>query len=383
MLPSNIEIKPVSTWRDMHAFIMLPWSIYQDDPAWVPPLWLERRLHFSWMNPFFKFGSWQAWLALKDSRPVGRICAQINTICQQYHGPNFGNFGLIEGEHDKEIFRALTGTAEQWLAEHKVSRVTGPYNLSINQECGLLVQGFDTPPVCLMPHSRRWYGPMLEQQGYVPEQDLLAYWVKIDFEAPAAMVTITRRYQNRIRLRPLNRKRFADELELMRDIFNDAWSKNWGFIPFTKEEFTDLGNSLRLFIEDGFIQIAEVDNIPAAFMVTLPNLNEIIREIDGRLLPLGWLKLLRYVKQKRFLTGRVPLMGVRKQYQHKPIGLALAFMLIEESIKEVYSYGIREVEMSWILENNKPMISILDSIGSILYKRYRIYGKDIRETSQN
>lgn len=377
MLPGNIEIKPVSTWSDMQDFIMLPWSIYQDDPAWIPPLWLERRLHFSRMNPFFKFGTWQAWLALKDSRPVGRICAQINTIYQQHHGAIGGNFGLIEGEQDSEIFGALTGTAEQWLAGNKVSRVTGPYNLSINQECGLLVEGFDTPPVCLMPHSRRWYGPMLEQQGYEPEQDLLAYWVKIDFAAPPAMVTITRRYQNRIHLRPLNRKRFADELELMRDIFNDAWSNNWGFLPFTKEEFSDLGTSLRLFIEDGFIQIAEVDNIPAAFMVTLPNLNEIIREIDGRLLPLGWLKFLRYVKQKRFLTGRVPLMGVRKEYQHKPIGLALAFMLIEESIKEVYGYGIREVEMSWILENNKPMISILDSIGSSLYKRYRIYGKDI------
>lgn len=377
MHTGNIEIIPVATRSDMRAFITLPWSIYKDDPAWIPPLRLERRLHFSRMNPFFKFGSWQAWLALKDSRPVGRICAQINTIYQQYHGADTGHFGLIEAEQDSGIFAALTESAEQWLAERNVTRVTGPYNFSINQECGLLVEGFDTPPVCLMPHSRRWYGTMIEQQGYIPEQDLLAYWVKIDFAAPPAMAAITRRYKDRIRLRPLNRKRFAGELESMRDIFNDAWSLNWGFVPFTREEFTDLGNSLRLFIEDSFIQIAEVDNNPVAFMVTLPNLNEIIREIDGRLLPLGWLKLLRYVKQKRFLTGRVPLMGVRKQYQHKPIGLALAFMLIDESRKKVLEHGISEVEMSWILETNKPMISILDSIGSVLYKRYRVYGKNI------
>lgn len=377
MHTGNIEIIPVATRSDMRAFITLPWSIYKDDPAWIPPLRLERRLHFSRLNPFFKFGSWQAWLALKDSRPVGRICAQINTIYQQYHGADTGHFGLIEAEQDSGIFAALTESAEQWLAERNVTRVTGPYNFSINQECGLLVEGFDTPPVCLMPHSRRWYGTMIEQQGYIPEQDLLAYWVKIDFAAPPAMAAITRRYKDRIRLRPLNRKRFAGELESMRDIFNDAWSLNWGFVPFTREEFTDLGNSLRLFIEDSFIQIAEVDNNPVAFMVTLPNLNEIIREIDGRLLPLGWLKLLRYVKQKRFLTGRVPLMGVRKQYQHKPIGLALAFMLIDESRKKVLEHGISEVEMSWILETNKPMISILDSIGSVLYKRYRVYGKNI------
>ena len=377
MPAGNIEIIPVTTRSDMHAFIMLPWSIYQDDPAWVAPLWLERRLHFSRMNPFFKFGSWQAWLALKDSRPVGRICAQINTIYQQYHGADSGHFGLIEAQQDSRIFAALTGVAEQWLAEHKVSRVTGPYNLSINQECGLLVEGFDTPPVCLMPHARRWYGTMIEQQGYIPEQDLLAYWMKIDFTAPPAMSSITRRYKNRIRLRPVNSKRFAEDLELMRDIFNDAWSLNWGFIPFTREEFTDLGNSLRLFIEDDFIQIAEVDNIPAAFMVTLPNLNEVLRDMNGKLLPLGWLKLIRYVKQRRFTTGRVPLMGVRKAFQHQPLGLAVAFMLIDESRKIVLEYGIKEVEMSWILETNKPMIRILESIGSVLYKRYRVYRKNI------
>ena len=378
MAAADITIKPVTSGKELRQFISLPWAIYRDDPAWSPPLWLERRLHFSRMNPFFKSGSWQAWLALQGSRCVGRICAHVNSIYQQHYGADNGHFGLIEAEQDSTVFAALTGTAEQWLAQRGVSRITGPYNFSINQECGLLVDGFDTPPVCLMPHSRAWYGPMLEQQGYAPVQDLLAYWVSIDFDAPPAMVSITRRYQDRIRLRPLNRKKFGEELELMRDIFNDAWSNNWGFIPFTRAEFDDLGNSLRLFIEDEFIQIAEVDGVAAAFMVTLPNLNEAFREIDGKLLPLGWLKLLRYVRQKRFRTGRVPLMGVRKQYQHRPIGLALAFMIIDESRREVLDYGISEVEMSWILENNKPMISILDSIGSRLYKRYRMYGKTIR-----
>ena len=377
MQSDKIEIIPVTNRSQMLQFIKLPWSIYADDPAWIPPLRLERRLHFSRFNPFFKSGSWQAWLACKNSRPVGRICAQINTLYQQHYGQENGHFGLIEGQQEGSIFAALTGTAEKWLAERNITRITGPYNFSVNQECGLLVEGFETPPVCLMPHSRKWYGPMLQQQGYIPEQDLLAYWVKIDFDAPPAMVSISGRYRDRIRIRPLRRKQFAEELELMRDIFNDAWSQNWGFVPMTREEFADLGNSLRLFIEDSFVQIAEVDNSPAAFMVTLPNLNEVFREMDGKLLPFGWLKLMRYVRQHRFKTGRVPLMGVRRTFQHKPIGLALAFMLIDKSRREVLDYGIDEVEMSWILESNRPMISILESIGSILYKRYRIYGKNI------
>ena len=375
MTANMIEIIPVNNHSRMRDFINLPWHIYADDPSWVPPLRLERRLHFSRLNPFFNNGSWQAWLAVKNSRPVGRICAHINTIYQKYHGSNTGHFGFIEAEQDSSLFTALTSAAENWLAERNVTEVTGPYNFTINQECGLLVDGFDTPPVFLMPHSRSWYGAMVEQQGYIPVQDLLAYWIKIDFAPPPAMTAITRRYKNRVRLRPVNRKKFSDELELMRDIFNDAWSGNWGFIPFTREEFNELGNGLRLFVEDGFIQIAEVDNIPAAFMVTLPNLNEILRDLNGSLFPMGWVKLMQFVKHRRFITGRVPLMGVRKEYQNKPIGLALAFMLIDESIKVVLDYGIKEVEMSWILEGNKPMISILDSIGSMLYKRYRMYRK--------
>ena len=253
----------------------------------------------------------------------------------------------------------------------------GPFNFSINQECGVLVDGFDTPPVILMPHSKPWYGSLLEQQGYSPAMDLLAYWIETDFVPSRVMKTLVAKYDKRIQLRPLRRKQFGEEMEILRDIFNDAWSDNWGFIAFSKEEFAELGTSLRLFISDNFVQIAELDGVPVAFIVVLPNLNEVLSQLDGNLLPLGWLRLYQGVTQKSIRTGRVPLMGVRKQYQNSTLGLTLALMVCNAARDAARASGIKAVEMSWILENNKGMRSILDNIGSKEYKRYRIYEKKL------
>jgi len=372
-----IEIRPVVGRKQIDAFIRLPWQIYADDPQWVPPLALERRLHFSRLNPFFKHAEWQTWLAYRDDKPVGRISAQINQVHRDQHGAEAGMFGLLEAENDPEIFRALLDTSESWLAARGTKIITGPFNLSINQDCGVLVDGFDTPPVIMMPHARKWYGPQLENQGYMPAMDLLAYWINTDFEPSLVMQTLFKRFSKRIRLRILSRKQFRQELEIIRDIFNDAWSNNWGFIPFSKEEFIELGNSLRLLVPDDYIQIAEVDGIPAAFIVVLPNLNEVLSELDGKIFPLGWLQLVQRVRKNKFHSARVPLMGVRKQYQNTPLGIALALMICDEARHRVAATGVSGVEMSWILENNKGMRSILDNVGGKEYKRYRIYEKTI------
>lgn len=361
----------------MDSFIRLPWHIYADDPQWVPPLKLERRLHFSRFNPFFKHAEWQPWLAYRAGQPVGRICAQIDQIHRKHHGPDTGHFGLIEAENDPAIFQALTTASEAWLSDRGAKSITGPYNFSINQECGVLVDGFDTPPVIMMPHARQWYGESLEQQGYMPAMDMLAYWINMDFEPSRVMQTLFARFSRRINLRPLRRKQFSDEIEIIRDIFNDAWSRNWGFIPFSKAEFAEVGNSLRLLVPDDFIQIAEVDGIPAAFIVVLPNLNEILTKLDGNVFPFGWLRLIKDVKENKFRTARVPLMGVRHQYQNTPLGIALALMACDQARHRVAATGVTGVEMSWILENNKGMRSILDNVGGREYKRYRIYEKKL------
>lgn len=372
-----VEIRPVRSGHDLKTFINLAWSIYQDDPNWVPPLKLERRLHFSRLNPYFKNAEWQGWIAWKDGVPAGRISAQVDQIHRQYHGQHTGHFGLLEGINDPAVFAALTSTAENWLKERQSTHISGPFSFSINQECGLLVDGFDTPSVVLMPHSRQWYAPMLEQQGYTPAMDMMAYWIETRFEPSRVMKTLAARFDKRIRLRTLRRDRFAEEMEILRDIFNDAWSNNWGFIPFSREEFAELGNSLKFFIPDDFVQIVELDGEPVTFAVLLPNLNEVLTRLNGKLFPWGWLELYRSVKRYNFTTGRLPLMGVRKAYQNSTLGMTLAMMSCNALRDSASRTGIQAVEMSWILENNKGMRSILDNIGGREYKRYRIYEKNI------
>jgi hypothetical protein len=377
--PACLEViaRPVTSRHDIGVFIDVPWRIYIDDPMWVPPLRLERRFHFSRFNPFFKHGEWQAWIAYRNNQPVGRISAQIDQLHRERYGPETGHFGLFECIDDVEVAAVLMRAAEEWLAARHTRHVTGPFNLSINQECGVLVDGFDTPPMVMMPHSRRWYGRLLEEQGYRPVKDLLAYWVEVDFKVPRLMSALIARFSDQVRLRPLRRDKFSEEMEILRDIFNDAWSENWGFVPVTKAEFAELGTSLRLLVPDDCIQIAEVDGVPSAFMVALPNLNEIFAELDGSLFPFGWVKLSRIKSRGAVRTGRIPLMGVRKQFHNTPLGMALAFMVIDAPKKLARAVGVQAVELSWILEDNKPMRAILDSLGCREYKRYRIYGKTL------
>lgn len=374
---SKVTVRPVMSYRDMGKFIDVPWHVYANDPLWVPPLRLERRFHFSRFNPFFKHGEWQAWVAFQNGQAVGRISAQIDSLHQERYGTDSGHFGLFECIDDAEVCAALILNAEAWLASRKIRQVCGPFNLSINQECGILVDGFDTPPVIMMPHSPRWYGRLLEEQGYHPVKDLLAYKVRVDFEMPHVMQILINRFSPKIKLRTLNRNQFDAEMEMLRDIFNDAWSENWGFIPFTREEFSELGSSLRLLLPDEFIQVAEVDGKPSAFMVGLPNLNEVLAELNGSLFPFGWLKLVNRIRNHQIRTGRIPLMGVRKQFHNTPLGLALACLVIDAPRQAAIARGMQEVEMSWILEDNVAMRSILDSIGSEQYKCYRIFGKTL------
>ncbi len=372
-----VTVRPVTNRREMGVFIDIPWQVYADDPLWVPPLRLERRLHFSRFNPFFKHGEWQAWVAYRNNQPVGRISAQIDQLHRERYGADTGHFGLLEGIDDAEVFAALIHTAETWLYARRTRHVTGPFSLSINQECGVLVEGFDTPPMIMMPHSRTWYGRLLEEQGYQPLRDLLAYWAEVDHKLPRLMGTLIEKFSKQVHLRTLRRDKFSEEMETLRDIFNDAWSENWGFVPFTEAEFAELGSSLRLLVPDEFIQIAEVDGLPAAFMVGLPNLNEIFAELNGSLFPFGWIRMIKHLKSKGVRTGRIPLMGVRKQFQNSPLGMALAIMVIDTPRQIALSRGVRAVELSWILEDNTAMRGILDYLGCREYKRYRIYGKTL------
>jgi len=377
-ISTAVAVYPVTNRQELRKFIDVPWIVYANDPVWVPPLRLERRWHLSKSNPFFGHGEWQAWIAYRDNKPVGRISAQIDQLHRQRYGADTGHFGLLESVNDKEVFSELMQTAEKWLAERGTKNVSGPYNFSINQECGVLVSGFDTPPMVMMPHSPKWYGQLLEEQGYYPLKDLLAYLFKADMEVPKIMRVLVDKFSTRVHKRMIRRNQFKAEIEVLRSIFNDAWSDNWGFIPFTEAEFSELGSTFRFLLKDEYIQIVEVDGVPAAFMVVLPNLNEVFAKLNGNLFPLGWFQLIKKLKFDQISTGRIPLMGVRKKFQNTPLGAALACMMIEAPREAGLSRGIREIEVSWILEDNKSMRGMIEKLAGVPeYKRYRIFGKTL------
>ncbi len=339
---SQIQLREVSGKAMLETFIRVPWSLYGDDPNWVPPLLMERREALSAKNPYFQHAEWQAWVAYKDDRPVGRISAQIDRLYLETQDDATGFFGLIEAPDDPAVFTALFQAAEDWLRGKGMKRVLGPFNLGINQEMGLLVDGFDTPPYIMMGHARRYYGTAIEALGYVPAQDTLAYELSTEsFGMPVVMKKLLQRQAHRISTRAFDKKNRDADLESMRSIFNDAWSRNWGFVPFTEAEFQAVGKELLMLIPAEFIRFAEVDGKPAAFIAMLSNVNEAIADLDGRLLPFGWAKLLWRMKVRSPKSARVVLMGVRQEFQFTRLGPALAFLTIEGLEQPARSQGHR------------------------------------------
>ncbi|MDT8320497.1 MAG: hypothetical protein RQ826_08205 [Xanthomonadales bacterium] len=374
----RLEIRATADRASQEAFIRVPWSLYADDPHWVPPLLIERRAALSPKNPFFRHAQWQGWTAWRGGQAVGRISAQIDRFYLQRHDPHTGFFGMIEAPDDSAVFAALFGAAEAWLRQRGMRRALGPFNLGINQEVGLLVEGFDSAPYVMMGHGRPWYGPSVEALGYRREQDLLAYALEVArFSMPEAVRRLLQRQSQGVELRSFQRAQRKRDLGIMRDIFNDAWSNNWGFVPFSEEEFEAVGKELLMLVPEDFIRIAEVHGEPAAFIVLLPNINEAIADLNGRLLPFGWARLLWRLKRRFPGSARVPLMGVRQRYQNTRLGPALAFLLIDGLKAPADRRGVKRVELSWILEDNQGMRNILEKIGATTNKRYRIYARDL------
>jgi hypothetical protein len=374
---TSVQITPVTTHQLKSAFINLPKQIFNNDPQWIAPLTAERRMHLSKLNPYFKHANWMSWIAYSNDQPVGRISAQIDQLYLERYPDKTGFFGFFDVIDDAHIAQQLLKTAEQWLIEQGMSSVRGPYSLTINDESGLLVDGFNTPPSFLMGHALPYYQNLLGESNYKSVKNLLVYKLPSQFEIPRNMQSLLNKAKGSITIRPLNRKHLITEFDILRDIFNDAWSDNWGFVPFTSEEFTDMGKQLSYLIDNDFVQFADLDGEPIGMIVMLPNLNEIIADLNGKLLPIGWFKLIWRLKRHTMKTGRVPLMGIRKKYQNNIIAAAASFMLIHALREPAKRWGIDEVELSWILEDNTRMRNILETIGCKVYKTYRIYEKQL------
>jgi hypothetical protein len=377
-MPADVRVRPVASAADRRAFVDLAWAVYKDDPAWVPPLKDEvHGLLNPRKNPWFGHARAQLWLAERDGRPVGRISAQVDQLVQTHMGAGTGQWGMFEAL-DGEAAAALIATAEAWLREQRMTRSLGPVSLSIWDEPGLEIEGFDEPPTAMMGHHRPDYRGWIEAAGYSKAKDLLTYEVGIaDWSDPLADRLVAAGEKNpRIRVRTVDKKRFDSEARIILNLLNDAWSANWGFVPLTEAEIAYAGKKLKPIIVEDLVKIAEVDGEPVAFMITIPDMNEMIRDLDGKLFPFGWAKLLWRLHKVATRRVRVPLMGVRKSMQGGRMASQLAFMLIEFTRRVcVDKYGIHVGEFGWVLEDNQGMMSIAELPGAGINHRYRIYQK--------
>lgn len=379
-MTSGVEVTPAVSAAEMERFIRVPMRLNAGDPNWIAPLIMERSEALSPKhNPLFTHAEAAFWIARRDGRDVGRISAQIDRLAPADERGAFGYFGMIAAEDDPAIFAALFGQAEAWLKARGCSSARGPFNLSINEEIGLLVDGFDTPPMLMMGHDPAYAGARVEEQGYAKLKDVFAYICDTATDIPKAARARIERSENfeRIALRRMDMAQYDKQVRDLTEIFNDAWAGNWGFTPLTAEETDHLGKSLKLILNKDLVWFADIDGEPAGFGVCLPNLNEAIRDVGGKLLPFGLIKLLWRLKVSGVKSGRVPLMGVKRKFMTggSVIGAMVPFMIIDAMRREARRLGMDRVEMSWILEDNRPMRRIIETVGGERYKTYRIYEK--------
>ncbi len=377
-MTSHVAVRPVSTKADRKAFVDFAWTVYRDDPAWVPPLKAEvHGLLDPSKNPWFGHARAQLWLAERGGRVVGRISAQVDDLVVQHMGAGTGQWGMLEAL-DREAAADLISTAEDWLRGQGMTRALGPFSLSIWDEPGLLIKGHDHPPTVMMGHHRPEYRAWVEAAGYAKARDLVTYFLDIRaWSDPKIDRLIASGERNeRIRIRKVDTGRFGEEAAIILNLLNDAWSGNWGFVPLTEAEIAFAAKKLKPIIYRDLVRIAEVDGEAVAFMITLPDINELTRDLNGELFPFGWAKLLWRLRKPKTWRLRVPLMGVASKLHHSRLASLLAFMMIEYTRRDaVAKFGATHGEFGWILEDNKGMLSIAQLPSAQINHRYRVYEK--------
>ncbi len=372
---ADLSISPVETKAERAAFVDLAYRLNAGDPAWVAPLRMEAaELVTPGKNPFFDHADVQLFLARRGGTIVGRISAHIDHLAlaqppEQGMGPGTGNWGLLEAE-DEDTARALITTAEAWLRGKGMARVLAPLSMSIWEEPGQLTKGFDHSPTVMMGHQPERYARYIEALDYQPAKLLKTFDLDIRVPFPPLIQRIIQSGEKnpKIRIRKVDKRKFEAEAALILHILNDAWSDNWGFVPFTDREIAYAGKKFKPIVREDLIMIAEYEGEPVAFMMTLPDLNEVLKPMGGKLFPLGWIKLLAWV----------PLMGVVQKYQSSRLASQLAFMMIEYIRRNsVSEYGATRGEIGWILDDNQGMNAIADALNGAVNKEYTIYAKSL------
>jgi GNAT superfamily N-acetyltransferase len=374
----DIEVSQVTSRRERDAFIKFQWQIYANDPAWVPPLIIERKSFLDRKrHPFYRHGDAALFIVRKNGKIAGRIMASDDPNYNSLHDTNVGCFGLFECIEDREVATALFDAAVSWLRKKGRTEMMGPIDYSTNYVCGLLIDGFQFPPTILTAHNPPYYRELIENCGFTKAKDWYAWW----FADPSKAATHLRRLATRFHtrwpgaIRPANLRNLRDESRRLREIYNQAWEKNWGFVPFTEAEIEFMTNELKPLLLPGFAWIAEIGDEPVGFALGLPDINVVLRDLNGRLtrfgFPIGLIKLL--FCKNRIQKGRLIALGVIEKYRRAGIAELLVLRVMEETMIKRGITG----ELSMTLEDNVLVNRFIEGIGAERYKTYRIYSKSI------
>lgn len=371
---SEVTVRPVTTKSEREAFIRLPWAIYRDHPCWVPPLIFERRRFLDpRKNPFFQHSKAELFLAERGGEVVGRVAAIRFQRHLDIYQDGVGFFGFFEAVDDQEVACALLERAREWLRGEGLTRIRGPMSFTINDECGLLVDAFDQMPVVMMPYNPAYYPRLLAGCGLAKVQDLYAFRLEVPSEMPERLAAVEERVRERygVVIRPVRMADFDAEIDRLHGLHSQAWAGNWGAVPLTREEMALVASDLKHVIDPELVLFAEVDGEAVGLSVSVPNFNPALRHMNGRLFPFG---LARFLWHKRRVdSGRVLIMGVLEDYRMRGVDAALYARSLAAGMAKGYTWG----EMSWILESNRPMIRVLERLGTERYKTYRVYEGEV------
>jgi hypothetical protein len=374
-LAPPVVVREVGGRWEMREFLRFPWEIYAQDKAWVPPLLAERRLFVNRArHPFFRHGQAAFLIARRGQRIVGRVCVSDDPRYNAHHGVNQGCAGLFECHDDEEAAHALFDAAAAWLRQRGRDTLVGPIDYSTNYTCGLLVDGFDTPPRVMMNHHPRYYQALWESWGFRKAKDLFSWWFDDSINMLSAWKEKAVRLEARsgTTIRPFRLNDFAGDVQRCLNVYNEAWQKNWGAVPMTDAESLHLARTLRQLADPNLLLIAEANGKPVGFCLTLPDFNEAMRPLNGRLFPFGWLQFKRNLKRIR--TGRVLTCGVVEKYRRRGIA---DLMILRTLLYGKYSLGFNAAELGWTLEDNSMINRTIQTVGGERYKTYRIYERSI------
>jgi len=374
---ATVSIRPVRTRRELKRFVKVPFGLHRDNPQWVAPLIFDRMQFLNReKNPYFDHAEAEYFLAERDGEPVGRITAQVDRRWDEYQGGEDGMFGFFETVDDREVAGALLGAAEEWLRERGRERLVGPMDFTTNDEVGILVEGYEIPPMILQNWHPPFYREHLEGLGYGKAMDLLMWYLELgelaegDQFTPEIHAAAAKALRDEgVTIRNIVKRRLSEEMSRFTEVYSEAWAKNWGFVPPTEAEVEFHAKLLKQVIDEDWAFIAEKDGETVGVALSLPDINQVLAQMGGRLLPFGWLHFLR--GKPKIDRVRVLALGVKNDYRHSGVAAGLYLKHLEAATPE----GVPAGEMGWILETNKPMNRAMEGMGGKIVKRYRIYEK--------